>query len=400
MVLSASPTFTGTITAAALNTTGSLGVGTSTPWGLLSVNPNGITGPAFVVGSSTLTRFVIDNGGNVGIGSTTPARKISVQDAVSTAQVTIAYDTTRYTDFLTSSVGDLTITPQGSDIFSNDTNLWICTGGSCPSGTPTGNGNIIVENKIGIGTTTPQYLLTINSTNTTDNLFQIATTSNQKVFIVDNNGKVGIGTSTPTQQLSISDRLFVGAGGATGLGTATSTFQGDIKIVGKLDVSTIDPVYTIDGVKYATYGHSTIGIKEEAVAALELEQYNAKTGYYEKKLSFNDLEEGSDLWLFYQVTDFGADWKNLVINLTASFDGRVFYKKMPNEAAVIVSATKAGEVSARFIANRYDAAKWPNLRPDQDDTEYLGHELKTTEDGQGVPVSSVKKEQPFNSASF
>ena len=32
---------------------GNVGVGTTTPWGLLSVNPNGTTGPAFVVGSST-----------------------------------------------------------------------------------------------------------------------------------------------------------------------------------------------------------------------------------------------------------------------------------------------------------------------------------------------------------
>ncbi|MEK7114367.1 MAG: NYN domain-containing protein, partial [Patescibacteria group bacterium] len=32
---------------------GNVGIGTTSPWGLLSVNPNGIAGPAFVVGSST-----------------------------------------------------------------------------------------------------------------------------------------------------------------------------------------------------------------------------------------------------------------------------------------------------------------------------------------------------------
>ncbi|MEK7170648.1 MAG: hypothetical protein AAB767_05155, partial [Patescibacteria group bacterium] len=32
---------------------GEVGIGTTTPWGLLSVNPNGITGPSFVIGSST-----------------------------------------------------------------------------------------------------------------------------------------------------------------------------------------------------------------------------------------------------------------------------------------------------------------------------------------------------------
>ncbi|MDP3934625.1 MAG: NYN domain-containing protein, partial [Candidatus Giovannonibacteria bacterium] len=36
-----------------INQGGNVGIGTTTPWGLLSINPNGIAGPAFVVGSST-----------------------------------------------------------------------------------------------------------------------------------------------------------------------------------------------------------------------------------------------------------------------------------------------------------------------------------------------------------
>ena len=59
-------------------TTGNVGIASSSPWGLLSVNPNGITGPAFVIGSSTATKFIVDNGGNVGIGTTTPAYNLDV----------------------------------------------------------------------------------------------------------------------------------------------------------------------------------------------------------------------------------------------------------------------------------------------------------------------------------
>lgn len=57
---------------------GVVGIGTTTPWAQLSVNPNGISGPSFVVGSSTATNFIVTNGGNVGIGTTSPASKLSV----------------------------------------------------------------------------------------------------------------------------------------------------------------------------------------------------------------------------------------------------------------------------------------------------------------------------------
>jgi hypothetical protein len=151
------------------------------------------------------------------------------------------------------------------------------------------------------------------------------------------------------------------------MGTATSTFDGDIKINGKLDVGTIDPIYTIDGVKYATYGHSMVGIKEEVVETIRLEEENLETGRFERRISFSELPKGSDLWLFYQATDFGAAMEHLVVSLTAGFEGSVFYTKLPEQNALLISSTEAGEVSARFIANRYDWERWPNLRPDQDD---------------------------------
>lgn len=46
---------------------GKIGIGTTSPWAQLSVNPNGISGPAFAIGSSTLTNFLVDNGGNTTI---------------------------------------------------------------------------------------------------------------------------------------------------------------------------------------------------------------------------------------------------------------------------------------------------------------------------------------------
>jgi hypothetical protein len=50
------------------NTNYRLGIGTSSPWAQLSINPNGITGPSFVIGSSSATNLIVTNGGLVGIG--------------------------------------------------------------------------------------------------------------------------------------------------------------------------------------------------------------------------------------------------------------------------------------------------------------------------------------------
>ncbi|QQG46363.1 MAG: DUF5011 domain-containing protein [Candidatus Niyogibacteria bacterium] len=64
-----------------LQSSGNFGIASSTPWGLLSVNPDalGASVPSFVVGSSSATSFIIDTGGKVGIGTTSPYAKLSVE---------------------------------------------------------------------------------------------------------------------------------------------------------------------------------------------------------------------------------------------------------------------------------------------------------------------------------
>lgn len=70
-------------------TGGRVGVGTTTPWASLAVNPiAGQASNAFVVGSSTRTHFLINNTGNVGIASTSPAFPFSINTVASEFYIT------------------------------------------------------------------------------------------------------------------------------------------------------------------------------------------------------------------------------------------------------------------------------------------------------------------------
>jgi len=293
---------------------------------------------------------------------------LEVFETVAAAQLKLSYDATRYTQFQTNSVGDLIIDAQGGDVFLNDENLFVCTGGSCPSGTPASTGTFIAESRIGIGTSDPVSALEL-----VNNVSAGVDAYTDFQLLLHDAGtatsSMGIGVETNTLFFNTDAEYdFYIDGAATpevSFNNATSTFQGDLVIAGKLDVDTIDPVYTIDGVKYATYGVSSIGIQEELMQVLFLDNYNEESGYYEYVVDFDEVVEGSDFWLFYQVTNFGEKWKDFAINLTPSFDGRVFYEKNVAANTLRIYATQQGEVSARFVASRYDVAKWPNLRPDQ-----------------------------------
>ena len=63
---------------------------------------------------------------------------------------------------------------------------------------------IDTSGNVGIGTTTPGYKLTVNSSNATDNLFQVATTTNQGIMVINNAGNVGIGTTGPGAKLDVA----------------------------------------------------------------------------------------------------------------------------------------------------------------------------------------------------
>jgi len=168
-------------------------------------------------------------------------------------------------------------------------------------------------------------------------------------------GNVGIGTTAPGYKLDVA------SGGATTARFGTASTD---KVVigggaGKLDAGTIDPIFEIDGKKYATYmADFAGGTRMETSGTLQLATNNLQP---QAVIDFENLEEGSDLWLFWQASSKNID--DVVVILTPGFNGRVWYEK--GENIIIIQGERAGEVSYRLSAPRVDHENWENLAEDQ-----------------------------------
>jgi hypothetical protein len=139
------------------------------------------------------------------------------------------------------------------------------------------------------------------------------------------------------------------------------TLAGTANFAGKLTANTIDPLYTISGTNYATYVPGMTGEKEETAGTIDLEK-NAD-GTYGTTMDFASAAKGSDLWLFAQATNLANTMDQLIVNLTPSFNGNVWYTKNATADTLTIHGTAAGEVSYTLTAPRFDAAQWPNLAP-------------------------------------
>jgi hypothetical protein len=139
----------------------------------------------------------------------------------------------------------------------------------------------------------------------------------------------------------------------------------DITGVNKLTVATIDPVYEIDGEKYASYVADYVGgVRTETSGTIQIKKEKSKgknddqnSKVYEYVIDFNDLEKKSDLWLFWETSNKEID--DLVVILTPGFEGKTWYEKKGNK--LIIYANESGEVSYRLTAPRLDDKDWSNL---------------------------------------
>ncbi len=191
---------------------GSVGIGTTTPWGLLSVNPNalGTSVPEFVVGSSSATHLLVNQSGFVGIGLTNPTSLLNVgknfngtlvgetlTNSGSSANNNVSLD------FQSANLGTarariVGVAPGGSDI-----EIALYTSNNAAAATEKVRINDI--GNVGIATTTPQFPL--NVVNTT--LPQIA---------------IGGGTNTNAWTMrSIGGALYLATSSPSTFATSTAT---------------------------------------------------------------------------------------------------------------------------------------------------------------------------------
>lgn len=238
-----------------------------------------------------------------------------------------------------------------------------------------------ITDSVGIGTTTPATSLQVQgnitilsgsdirpSANSTAAI-NIANSAGTDFVVFDtSNSRVGIGV-TPGYKLDVvsggATTARFGTAGDTVLVGGTSAATLDVGAgAGKINAGTVDPIYTIGGERYATYLPAMTGVKEETtgVAEVKCQNSNVKCEY---AIDFSKAEKGSDIWLFYQITDFGKDWENLTVLLSPSFDGRVWYKKYPSDGKLIIYGDKDGEVSYRLTAPRFDHSTWSNIVSDE-----------------------------------
>lgn len=169
---------------------GNVGIGSSTPFATLAVNPlAGAASNKFAVGSSTATSFIVDNTGNVGIGTASPLYPLHIS----------------YAGGLVEYIAPTTGTNSAYIYMQN-------TGNAALFGIESSGGGAIFNNTL-------PYATAFGTQST--RAFQLAT-NNRAEFTVLSGGNTGIGTTSPGSKLTVNGDTYI-AGAIFSTSTVTFT---------------------------------------------------------------------------------------------------------------------------------------------------------------------------------
>jgi hypothetical protein len=177
-------------------------------------------------------------------------------------------------------------------------------------------------------------------------------------------------TVTPGPTNISGNWAFTGA-----LQSDLNTNNHNVGTVNKLTVVTIDPVYNIGGVKYATYGPESIGIavtsdgkgKLKKISNIQypISNNQQSASDYQYAIDFGNAAKGSDLWLFWQTIDQGQGMQNITLTLTPEGEfSELWYALVPAKKEIVVHGNSSAAFSYHLSAPRYDESKWGNMAVD------------------------------------
>lgn len=193
---------------------------------------------------------------------------------------------------------------------------------------------IYAQDKFGVGSTTPKSMLVVNSSDSTTGLFQLATTTNQNLFIVNADGNVGINDASPVNLFSVGGSLF------------------NVDRLGNVGVATPTPAFTfqVGDVSLGTYFSA-----DDSGVATTSDTHIIGTG--DAGDSIAELQD--KMWIGYDASE----------SLFAVSDNNIFNTPLFS-VSLSGNATSSGDLSASSLstAGTFDRIAWDYITGDLDGT--------------------------------